>query len=47
MDARYDTRDLEEHAAIAAVLEELPADNPARLAGYRHLLEQSGRHFRP
>lgn len=32
MDPRCDTRDPEEHAAIAAILAELPADHPARIA---------------
>lgn len=28
--ASYDTRDAQEHADVAAVLEELPADHPGR-----------------
>lgn len=36
MDSRYDIRDAEEHAAIAAVLAELPADHPARIAYQDH-----------
>lgn len=36
MDLRYDIRDAEEHAAIAAALAELPADHPARVAYEDH-----------
>jgi hypothetical protein len=31
-DARDDLRDAEEHAAVTAALEQLPADHPARVA---------------
>lgn len=33
---QYDTRDAEEHAAIAAILAELPVDHPAHLAYRDH-----------
>jgi hypothetical protein len=36
MNAAYDIRDAEEHAAIAAALAELSADHPARIAYERH-----------
>jgi hypothetical protein len=32
MDPRHDLRDAEEHAAICAALEQLPADHPVRVA---------------
>jgi len=36
MDPTHDLRDAEEHAAITAALEQLPADHPARLAYLDH-----------
>jgi hypothetical protein len=36
MDPRYDSRDAEEHAALAVILAELPADHPARIAYLDH-----------
>jgi hypothetical protein len=37
MDPRYDTRDAAEHAAVAAILAELPADHPACVAYAEHV----------
>jgi hypothetical protein len=36
MDLQYDTRDTEEHATVAAILSQLPADHPAQLAYREH-----------
>ncbi len=36
MDPCYDTRDAVEHAAVRAILAELPADHPAQLAYREH-----------
>ena len=36
MDARDDMRDAEEHAAVTAALDQLPADHPARVAYLDH-----------
>ena len=36
MDPAYDIRDPDEHAAVAAILVELPPDHPARAAYAEH-----------